>query len=493
MSASLAGLVILVRHGDRLGFYQSPTTYTSSQTHLTILGYRQELFNGQDLRTRYLSSSLIAGLDPNLAQTDQINVQADAGGEGGVIVESALALLQGLYPAYNESITLANGTVVGWDNRAQLVPVETIEVDQEVNMEPWTNCDAWSNRLKRWYASSDFQARAKDAQAFYTSIRGLLDGRPATLENAWNVYDFLNVQRIHNATLAPSITDDVLEQAGTWANYHETGSFADKDPSNVGNVAGRGILPLIMEGVRAVGNESEALKIQVLAASYKPFLSLFKMLELGPLEDNLVDYATTLVFEVYDDQTLNVVFRNGSAGAFDSYGVLGATGRIAVAEVESKLGKYGLDTLAEWCDACGTTEARGCAPLYRLNGTGGGHEYASATSTYGHQRVSPVVAGVIGAVVALAVVAAAVGAWVYTTGGAVVVSRKRARREAAREGAKRAATARSWTRKGTSETGSAISRQASQDETIVGRDGDADAGGAGGEEDFELKRKAAGV
>lgn len=75
---SLAGLVILTRHGDRKGFYQSPTTYSAKQTNLTVLGYLQEYQNGVDLRNLYLTSTTdaIQGINATQAETKQLNVMA---------------------------------------------------------------------------------------------------------------------------------------------------------------------------------------------------------------------------------------------------------------------------------------------------------------------------------------------------------------------------------------------------------------------------------
>lgn len=36
--SNVLGVVLLARHGDRLGFYQDPNTYTASATTLTALG-----------------------------------------------------------------------------------------------------------------------------------------------------------------------------------------------------------------------------------------------------------------------------------------------------------------------------------------------------------------------------------------------------------------------------------------------------------------------
>lgn len=36
--SGLLGVIVLTRHGDRLGFYQDPLTYTASDTAITPLG-----------------------------------------------------------------------------------------------------------------------------------------------------------------------------------------------------------------------------------------------------------------------------------------------------------------------------------------------------------------------------------------------------------------------------------------------------------------------
>lgn len=147
---AIKGIVLITRHGDRMGFYQSPTTYTAISTNLTVLGYQQEYQNGQDLRTTYLTSEgdlAIQGINATKAEGNQLRVMADAAGEGSVIVDSTNALLQGLFPAYNDVIQLANGDFVSW-NRTQLIEVETIEADQQVWLEGWTQCREWTDRLE---------------------------------------------------------------------------------------------------------------------------------------------------------------------------------------------------------------------------------------------------------------------------------------------------------------------------------------------------------
>lgn len=59
----------------------------------------QEFQLGDFLRSRYIDaqSPFHIGLNP-LFNMSQVIVRADAGGEGGVIFDSSIALLQGLFP-----------------------------------------------------------------------------------------------------------------------------------------------------------------------------------------------------------------------------------------------------------------------------------------------------------------------------------------------------------------------------------------------------------
>jgi hypothetical protein len=417
---SVAGILLITRHGDRMGFYQSPTTYSAVQTNLTVLGYSQEYANGQDIRNVYLNATsplAIQGINVTQAESVQSRVMADAGGEGTVIVDSSNALLQGLYPPFDDAITLANGTQVVW-SRAQSVYVETIESDQQVWLEGWTGCGAWTDRLNAWYNSDEFKSQAAIANPFFESLQSVLgEARPATLQNAWNLFDYLNVESIHNSTVANQLSDEQLSQARYWANYHEAGSFVDSDPNNVGNIAGQAFLAPMLSSIHDIANTTNPLKFAYMSASYKPFLSLFSMMQLpAPLSNTVVDYASAAIVEVSTDNTVRLLFRNGTSGDFEPYNMFGNTqASMSVTDFMNKLQPYAINDLAEWCDVCQTTDARGCSVLASYNGTGGAG-YADATSTLGRHHVSPVVAGVIGAMVTLAVVAAGLATWLLLGG-----------------------------------------------------------------------------
>ena len=63
------------------------------------------------------------------------------------------------------------------------------------------------------------------------------------------------------------------------------------------------------------------------------------------------------------------------------------------------IGAYGVNSLGEWCNKCETTDARGCDVINALNDTL--NDFVSPARTTGRHRVSPLVAGVIGALVGI--------------------------------------------------------------------------------------------
>jgi len=104
----------------------------------------------------------------------------------------------------------------------------------------------------------------------------------------------MNVQSIHDPAFQRSIPPSVLAHARDLANFHEYGVFTSPQLDGVGNskllstsngesvlsaavVAGRTILPSILEGFNQIANSSNPLKILYQAISYKPFISLFNM------------------------------------------------------------------------------------------------------------------------------------------------------------------------------------------------------------------------
>ena len=100
---------------------------------------------GSQIRSTYFDSrspSYIEGIQSDLVDNTEVKVRVKAGVEGTVVFDSAIALLQGLFPPTpNNKIVLANETtVVAPLGGYQYVPVETVEPGNDRSLESWTSC-----------------------------------------------------------------------------------------------------------------------------------------------------------------------------------------------------------------------------------------------------------------------------------------------------------------------------------------------------------------
>lgn len=126
----------------------------------------QEFALGGYLRETYLnlsSPSYIQGINTNVADIDQLYVRADAGG-GNVILDSAYALVQGLYPPTPAvNLTLADGQKVEAPlGGYQYIPVESLEFFQAPSLTSWMDCEVSLLRVDRVRALAQFSQYFQD-------------------------------------------------------------------------------------------------------------------------------------------------------------------------------------------------------------------------------------------------------------------------------------------------------------------------------------------
>ncbi|KAL0960870.1 hypothetical protein HGRIS_005885 [Hohenbuehelia grisea] len=409
------GVVFLTRHGDRQGFYQSPTNYAAARTAITPLGNVQELQLGQKLRSIYLnasSPSAIQGFNTTLADQNQIQVRADAGGEGGVIFDSAVSLLQGMFPATTSyNTTLANGTtVVGPLGGYQYVPVESVEPGNDISLEGWTSCSKFDEGTQAFYASEPFKQMAAEHADFLQQLGQYMDGRPVTFDNMWNIFDYMNVESIHDANFLKALPPTFLAQARALTNWHQYRTFSSPQIDGIGNIAGRAILPSILSGLTRISNSSDPLKMVYESISYKPFVSLFNMTgvaQQNPELEGFVNYAASLVFEVRQPSsggpTLRFLFKNGTDDDdFKQYNFMGGSGDIPLSTFVDAMTPAAINSTTEWCQICNNNKDRGCGAIAAAMTVG-------AQSNHIHQRIGPVGSGFLGAGLTIVVIASMLG------------------------------------------------------------------------------------
>ncbi|KDR82623.1 hypothetical protein GALMADRAFT_835169 [Galerina marginata CBS 339.88] len=430
-NSKVLGVVLLVRHGDREGFYQDPVTYSPSNTAITPLGNLESLRLGQRIRSIYLDASspdVISSVDADIVQDAQVQVRADGGGERGVIFNSAVSLLQGLWPGTpNYTTTLANGsTITGPLGGYQTVPIESVEPDNDVSLEGFTDCNTFVTATNAFYNSALFNATAAAHADFIKSLPPFLDGRPATLVNMWNIYDFMNVQNIHNATFAKALPAGYIEQARDLANFHEHGVFTSPQLGGIGNIAGQTILPSILNGFANITDPTSTRKLVLEAISYKPFLSLFNMTgvaQMNPQLAGIVEYSAAAAFEVRQpsgggEPVLRFKFKNGTLDDFHTYNFMNSTTDVPISTFVNTLKSVAFADTPTWCHTCNNNQDRGCAAIVSST--------PNAVALVHHDRVSPVGSGFIGACVTLVIMLGVLGMLSFL--GLLTFGRKSARR-----------------------------------------------------------------
>ncbi|KAG1779558.1 histidine phosphatase superfamily [Suillus placidus] len=370
-AAGLVGVFLFVRHGDRTAYYQDPTTYNSSQAYVTRLGEQQEFELGSFLRNTYLnpdSPSFVKNMSTDMANIDQLVVRADGGG-GNAIVNSAYALIQGLYPpTQKSSIVLANGTTVlpplgGY----QYVPVQTLESWQGPSFTGWLDCKYFQNHLARLYASSAFIDMSTTAEPFLTALKPYLGSISNNFTNMWNIYDHVNVQYTYNQTYYETLPPTFLQQARYYADWVQRSVFTDSVNNGIGQIAIRGILPEVFYVLGNMTRPSNKVKMNIQETDYKQFISLFNVTN-ATLTDpdiaGIANYASAVALEFSQDSQgqyeVSMKFKNGTADSeFRQLKMFGNTS-ITFDSLSKHLYWTAINSTVEWCYACNQTVLRGC-------------------------------------------------------------------------------------------------------------------------------------
>ncbi|KAG1737562.1 phosphoglycerate mutase-like protein [Suillus paluster] len=369
-TAGLIGVVLLARHGDRTAYYQDPNTYNSTQAYITPLGETQEFELGSFLRNIYLnpdSSSFIQNISTDVVNVDQLAVRADAGG-GNVILNSAYALLQGLYPSTSKSeMTLANGTTVlsplgGY----QYVPVESLEFWQSPALTSWMECEYFQYHLTRIYASSAFINMSTTAAPFLTALKPYLGGVNNSLTNM--IYDHVNVQYTYNKTYYETLPPTFLEQARYYADWVQRNVFTDSAQNGVGQIPIRTLLPEIIWALGNMTKASNKVKMSIQEIDYKPFISLFNVTN-ATLADpdiaGIADYASVVALELSQNSQgqheVSMKFKNGTESSqFRQLTMFGNTS-ITLDSFIHQLDTITINSTNNWCFSCNQTVLRGCS------------------------------------------------------------------------------------------------------------------------------------
>ncbi|KAH7364315.1 histidine acid phosphatase-like protein [Rhexocercosporidium sp. MPI-PUGE-AT-0058] len=441
---TVLGVYIFHRHGDR-------TSKSTPPTSLTDLGYQQVWQSGNFYRNRYVDAnapSPIFGLATDIVKTSQLSVEAPV---DTVLQNSAAGFLQGLYPPVGPTLgtqSLANGSSVASPlNGFQLIPVNSVSsASSGANSENsgWLQGQSGCNKAivssNNYFFSEEYLDKLNATAGFYSNIlpvvKGVFTSTTNSFKNAYTIFDFVNVALIHNSSIPSGdlLTDETIFQLRTLADYHEF-NLAYNSSESIRAIAGSTLAAQIVQQLNATIVGKSKVPVGIQFGAYASFLSFFGLTQLPAVSENftaVVDYASSMTFELVtnatvtnasyptvDDISVRFFFSNGSAAAnpLTAYPLFGQSETtLPWTKFVSEMNKFAIGDQETWCTQCGNTDGL-CASTTISSSP-------SATPLSSSGGMSKAVAGVIGAMVTLAVILG-LEALVLLVGGFRLVNKRR--------------------------------------------------------------------
>ncbi|OAA32723.1 Histidine phosphatase superfamily, clade-2 [Moelleriella libera RCEF 2490] len=421
------GVYIFHRHGDRTAKAWAPVT-------LTALG-AAEVFSSADFyRQRYVQPDAalrISGLADTLTLS-QLSITAP---KDAVLYNSALTFTQGMYPPAGQKESLANGSQVEAPlGGYQYVPVDAISNAATANKaesQGWlqgsSGCDKSVASSNSYLSTPAYKETYNDTLSFYQRLLPVINSTygadAATFKNGYTIFDYINVAKIHNATIPSGnlVDNETLFRLYTLASTHEWNlAFNASEP--VRAIAGQVLAGQVLDSFQDIVGDATSTsslpkttpipKLNVQFGAYGTFMAFFGLAQLpaaSPSFYGICDYASSMTFELFttstanrlspDDLSVRFLFANGSA-ANNQLGQYPLFGQSQLSlpwnDFVTAMGKIAVTNTQQWCDLCGGTSST-CASS-ASNGP------STQSSDSGSGGVSRPVAGVIGALVTLVVI-----------------------------------------------------------------------------------------
>lgn len=420
------GAFVFARHGDR-------TAKVLGSTELTNLGYQQVYQTGSFYHDRYVvpeSQLQIEGISN--PEVDQTQVTATAPADDNVLQNSAAGFLQGIYPPVGSTAkaTLRNGSTVHAPlDGYQLIPVDLITKGANSENSGWlqsTNeCKKAKVSSNEFYSSSLYLDLLDSTKGFYHSLSNILgsafDRSEMDFKEAYTIYDYINVAQIHNSTQSTPLdglsTADFnrLHALANAQEYH----LAYNESQQIRAIAGSVLAGEAMKGLNETITSQGKSKLAIRFGSYATFLSYFGLAQMPAVDPKFAgvpNYASSMTWELVTNSTasgfpseseisVRFSFHNGTLTSSDqltSYPLYGQSSLLLPwSEFVDRTSKIAVSGDKQWCQVCGNTAGQCAAFADSDSGSGSGSTSASSSGSDG---MSLAVAGVIGAMVTLAVI-----------------------------------------------------------------------------------------
>ncbi|KAF9695979.1 hypothetical protein EKO04_005983 [Ascochyta lentis] len=448
------GAFAFVRSGER-----TPALTGDTQV-LTALGANQMYRLGQNLRARWIDSSgdaelgrqNIANMSVDMINNDQISIQTL---DTQYLVSSAQAFMQGMYPphALGNSTGLGDSTGLLADGTIVQAPLDGYQYATVQSFSPFAynsiyiagnqNCPMAKRESLQYLVSDSFRETKADSKETYDLLQtswfqgNLLDDQ-RDYDHALEIYDYLSYQYTHNRTIYERLTGNPLytgvynatryyADEYAWNFWGNTASSAsDTDNQAIG---GKTLAAEILHQFQNLVTDSRnhsastdaAYPITLLFGEKDPFISLLSLMLMDARDNSfraIPPFASAMIFELFstgqdesfpqDDDDLWVRFYyhngttdfNGQLIAFPMFNRGPSQTDMKWNDFQMMFSGIMMNTIVDWCETCNS-------PSLFCTGVDPNTIMASNPNRQSNNKqnhaVSPAVAGVIGAVVTLAV------------------------------------------------------------------------------------------
>lgn len=434
--------VIYTYHGDR-----TPLVWPVANV-LTSLGAQQLYSAGSFFRRRYLggiydgatSVPTINNISTDVLENMEIFVMSTVEQYVGA---SALAFMQGLYPPTNISLGGTSALVSPPDNESMTTnPLEGYQYPQlytassqdpnSVMIRGHANCPLYNDAMAEFASSEEALKTKSESQEFYSGIQsnifdGVIPGQEISFDYAYLIFDYLNYRYIHDENSTKKLTEADLARARDLADQQVrafNGYPSRGGPSSgkfiqtiAGQLLATEIADLLFSNLQSRGIED---KLNLLFGSFEPIIAFFVLTgsaEINKELSNIPNPGSSMVLEMFsnnrdndghypgaNDLNVRLLFRNGtgSSSSLITYPLFGGgdTLSLSFSDFLKNVQNFSISSPGDWCSMC-QSDLIFCAAYSNLEA--GGNDESSLKHSATKDAMKPAVAGVVGAIVALAV------------------------------------------------------------------------------------------
>lgn len=381
------GTFIFGRHNDRV---------TKPAKVLTTLGAKEQVASGSFYRKRYFGLTEDGNETSSDFRIDGLNDQGVfVYGETysqcpakTVLEYSQLSFLQGLYPPTSaldsnstlsdeDDSALSNGTEVSapFDGYQYVfMDIQQETSDEYFYIEGTENCPTSDSAIEKWETGDEFKKLNESTFDFYQSLSQILPESKypkskLNFGNAMSIFDFMNVNYIHNKELASKYNETLLRKVAVLADKAQWG--ISYDPSNTLNnftIGGRALLGAAYHYLNATKIAGSPY-INYLIGSYNTMYQMSGLLQLNKVSDNFTgmpNYGATYVFDLLKDKSSNYYvmfsFKNGTYDGvpLTTYPIFGTSDNLMKwSDFEDNINQVAIKNLKQWCNSC-ESEASQC-------------------------------------------------------------------------------------------------------------------------------------